>query len=80
MSPIENLWPQMDSDLSNKFAPAKTVKEQLAQVRAVWAAFPQEKIDAYVRSFGSKMAELRASKGERSKKLFHSTSSSERLT
>lgn len=67
LNPIENLWPELDSALSTRFAPAKTVKEHQEQVKRIWADFAQERIDAYVRSFASKMTALRATKGERTK-------------
>jgi transposase len=63
LSPIEELWGELERRRSEQFGVAATQDELKQQLREIWKAIPQSVIDNFVASFRTKLRRCVAARG-----------------
>lgn len=63
LSPIEELWGELERQRSERFGLARTQEDLKRQLAQVWDGLPQCLVDSFVKSFRGKVSRCRAERG-----------------
>lgn len=63
LSPIENLWHQLEQKRSERYGHTASESELKSQLNTVWAGIPQRVVNQFVTSFPAKVARCRSAGG-----------------